>query len=118
MSSPVSVGPQALTDRVNQPTFLDIPVELRNVIYDNFSRQRPSAASLHTLDSRQQVYSSRIIGNVLRVCQVQPPPVARSQHKQNNRYPIWTRIYTKSSLLHGLIATAVISRLDKQPDLG
>jgi hypothetical protein len=52
MSSPASVGPQALTDRVNQPTFLDIPAELRNVIYDNVPRQRPSAASLHTLDSR------------------------------------------------------------------
>lgn len=50
MSSPTSADAQALTDRANQPTLLDIPAELRNVIYyDVFSSETKRNLAPHSL---------------------------------------------------------------------
>ena len=50
MSSPTSADAQALTDRANQPTLLDIPAELRNVIYyDVFSSETKRNLAPHPL---------------------------------------------------------------------
>jgi hypothetical protein len=50
MASPASSDPRASTDRVNKPTLLGIPAELRNIIYDNvFSSETKHGLVLHAL---------------------------------------------------------------------